>query len=388
MKAHFSRFLGSSPDRLHLAAHSHHPWPDVTLDAQQRAWLDAADWIDDKWGEATTAVMDEARGHIARLLGLPDPATLATAPNTHEFVVRLLSCLPTPARVLTTDAEFLSFGRQLRRLEEDGRAEVDRVPIEPFDTFADRFAAAAARGAHDLVFFSQVAYNSGFALADPAAIVDAVPDRGTLVVIDGYHGFMARPTDLSAIADRVFYLAGGYKYAMAGEGACFLHCPPGAARRPRNTGWYAGAALDGDAADATQGRVAFPDDGRRFMGATFDPTAWYRFNAVQRLLVDQGVSVADIHAHVVDLHAAFLDRLDDADQKLLTRDQVVPPTGERGNFLAFQTPDAASIQRALQRQAVMCDVRGDRLRLGFGLYHDRVDLDRLIDRLGSATADV
>ena len=49
---------------------------------------------------------------------------------------------------------------------------------------------------------------------------------GTVVAIDGYHGFMAVPTDLSRIAGRAFYLAGGYKYAMAGEGVCFLHCPP------------------------------------------------------------------------------------------------------------------------------------------------------------------
>src|SRR3546814_4193410 len=38
---------------------------------------------------------------------------------------------------------------------------------------------------------------------------------------------------------RAFYLAGGYKYAMAGEGACFLHAPAGWGLRPRDTGWYA-----------------------------------------------------------------------------------------------------------------------------------------------------
>ena len=47
-------------------------------------------------------------------------------------------------------------------------------------------------------------------------------------------GFMARPTDLSDIADRAFYLAGGYKYAMAGEGCCFLHCPPDYGPRARS----------------------------------------------------------------------------------------------------------------------------------------------------------
>jgi len=39
---HFSRSLGASPGRLHFAAHSHHPWPDATLRAQEQCWLDAA----------------------------------------------------------------------------------------------------------------------------------------------------------------------------------------------------------------------------------------------------------------------------------------------------------------------------------------------------------
>ena len=38
LRQHFSRFLNTEPDRLHFAAHSHHPWPDVTRDAQAQAW--------------------------------------------------------------------------------------------------------------------------------------------------------------------------------------------------------------------------------------------------------------------------------------------------------------------------------------------------------------
>ncbi|MFX6258361.1 hypothetical protein ABTF80_20115, partial [Acinetobacter baumannii] len=89
------------------------------------------------------------------------------------------------------------------------------------------------------VFVSQVFFTSGGTSGDIARLAAAVRSAETLVVIDGYHGFMARPTDLSDVADRVFYLAGGYKYAMAGEGCCFLHCPPGYGPRPRDTGWFA-----------------------------------------------------------------------------------------------------------------------------------------------------
>ena len=48
LRAHFSRFLNADPARLHFAAHSHHPWPDVTRDAQLATWDTAARLQDGK----------------------------------------------------------------------------------------------------------------------------------------------------------------------------------------------------------------------------------------------------------------------------------------------------------------------------------------------------
>lgn len=378
-KRHFARFLAQDRERLHVAAHSHHPWPDVTFEAQQRAWLDAAALHDDKWDLLLGEVMPEASRHVAVQLGLPDSATVTFAPSTHELVMRLLSCLPVPTRILTTDSEFHSFARQVRRLEEAGLAVVERVAAVPFATFTERLRRAAARGGHDLVFFSQVHFNSGFVVSDLEAVAAAVPADETFVVVDGYHGFMALPTDLAPIADRAFYLAGGYKYAMAGEGACFLHCPPGYGERPVNTGWFAGfAELAGPS-----GQVSYPRDAARFLGATFDATGLYRFNAVQRLLGELGLSVAAIHAHVRRLQARFLDRLDSLDLPGLGRAALVPPPEipERGHFLTFRLPEAGAVAQRLRARKVITDNRDDRLRFGFGIYHDEGDVDVLCHRL-------
>ena len=375
---HFGRFLSAAPWRVHAAAHSHHPWPDVTLDAHQKAWLDAALLMDDKWDRVFGEVMPEAQGHVARVLGLSDPATVAFGPNTHTLLMRLISCLEPPLRILTTDAEFHSFSRQARRLEEDGRAVVERVPAEPFATFPDRLADAAAVGGHQLVFFSQVHFNSGYVLPDVAAVVDTVPAAETYVVIDGYHAFMALPTDLAAVERRAFYTGGGYKYAMAGEGAGFLHCPPGYATRPPDTGWFAGfGALT---AATRRGDVEYPADGLRFLGGTFDPTALYRFNAVQRWLDGVGLSVEGIHAHVARLQGLFLERLGEAWQAAL-----LPPVGtpERGHFLTFRRPDAAAVYRRLHDAGVITDFRDDRLRVGLGIYHDDGDVETLAAHLGA-----
>jgi selenocysteine lyase/cysteine desulfurase len=377
LRAHFSRSLGAVPGRLHFAAHSHHPWPDVTRAAQLAAWDDAARLLDGKWEEVLGPVWQAAQRHVAWHLRLPDPATLVFAPNTHEFVVRLLSALPThrPARVLTTDGEFHSFARQVARLEEEGLLAVTRIPAEPGADCLPRLAEAARRG-FDLVWVSEVLFASGQVLTGLAELAAAAGEA--VLVIDGYHAFMARPVDLSGLAGRAFYLAGGYKYAMAGEGACFLHCPPGWIGRPRATGWFAGF---GALSEAVSG-VPYAADGWRFMGATFDAAGLYRLNAVMGWLDGLGLDAAAIHAHAHALQARFVAGLPAGG---LDPAALVVPLEDpaRGNFLAFDLPDAAAWQARLAAAGIVTDRRGTRLRVGFGLYQTAEEVDGLLARLAA-----
>jgi aryl-alcohol dehydrogenase-like predicted oxidoreductase/selenocysteine lyase/cysteine desulfurase len=380
LRSHFARFRAADPKRLHFAAHSHHLWPDVTEAAQAEVWTDAALRVDDKWGLILGTVWQEVSTGIARHLNLPDPATLVPAPNTHELILRLLSCCPPhrAPRVLATDGEFHSFRRQAARLAEDGMIELTTVPVEPFASLAERFGEAARAGEFDIVFASQVLFGSGFALTDLTGFVDAVAAPGRLIVLDGYHGFLARPTDLAPIADRAFYLAGGYKYAMGGEGTCFLHCPPGFAPRPRNTGWY---ARFGTLSQAPSG-VDYTTDGRRFMGATFDPSGLYRQRAALRFLEREGLDAAAIHAHALGLQRRFLDAVRELALPIFDEERlVVKMDVPHGNFLTFDHPDASKWYDRLRAANIVTDVRGTRLRVGFGLYHGSEDIDRLATRL-------
>jgi kynureninase len=378
----FTRFLDSEPDRLHAAAHSHHPWPDASYTGQIEAWNDAARLMDRKWDRVLGTVLPELQTWVARRLSLPDPSTVVVAPNTHELLVRILSCLDPPVAILTTDGEFFSFERQIRRLAEDGLVTLDRVPVAPLHNLAERLGTAAARGGHDLVFFSHVLFGSGGVVDDLPAIVDAVPNDDTFVVVDGYHAFMALPADVSAIAHRAFYLAGGYKYAMSGEGVCFAHCPPGYGARPRDTGWFADFAV---LEDEFERRVAYGPGGQRFMGATFDPSGMYRFNAVQRWLSSTGWTVEAIHAHVAGLQAQFLAALADSPAAALRPPALVASPGERhhGHLLAFEHPQASAVAAALAERNVIVDHRGTRVRIGFGVYHDADDIRTLMARLSS-----
>jgi kynureninase len=384
LKPHFSRFLeagaapagvsGSHPrsDRLHFAAHSHHPWPDVSFGAHQQAWLDAAAMMDDKWDHVFGEVIPATRSQIARVLGLADPSTLTFGSNTHSFLMRIFSCLDPPVRVLSTDAEFHSFNRQSRRWEEAGLAIVDRIPTEPFDTFPERLTREARAGAHDLIYLSQVLFDSGLRLDGLDQIVSSVPENRTFVVIDGYHAFMALPVSLGAIQDRVFFLAGGYKYAMSGEGACFLHSPAGYGPRPVDTGWYAGF---GQLETGVGEEVTYASDGSRFSGATFDPSGVYRMNAVLGWLETEGITPVEIHRHALHLQERFLAGAPDLGELLIA------DPDRRGNFLTFRSSTAADRYSALHQRGVVTDYRGDRLRIGFGIYHDESDVDRLLEHV-------
>src|SRR5882672_1175268 len=136
---HYSRFRVG--ERLLLTGHSHQAWPDVGFEAQQRAWLDAAEYVDEKWEHAERQAT-RAQAGFRRLLNDPD-GDIALGQNTHELVTRLLSALPLRARprLVTTNGEFHTIRRQLDRLAEEG-LEIVKVAARPLDSLAPRLAHA------------------------------------------------------------------------------------------------------------------------------------------------------------------------------------------------------------------------------------------------------
>src|SRR5947208_859186 len=134
---HYTRFRVS--ERILRTGHSHQAWPDVSFEAQQQAWLDASELVDDKWERATEQAARVQAG-FRRLLGDAD-GDIALGHNTHELVTRLLSALPLRDRpkLVTSDGEFHTIRRQLDRLAEEGLAVV-KVAARPADTLTDRLA--------------------------------------------------------------------------------------------------------------------------------------------------------------------------------------------------------------------------------------------------------
>jgi selenocysteine lyase/cysteine desulfurase len=380
-KALFSRSLSADPDRLHFAAHSHHLWPDASFEGQVAAWNDAAHLADRKWDRVMDEVWPAAQAEVASELGTGQPDSVVFSTNTHDFLVRLVTAAPRRSgqlRVLTSDGEFHSARRQLARWEEAGWLNVERVPTEPFESFAERFLEAARSGEHDFVLVSHVLFGSGRLFDRVDELAALAQPEGPWVAVDGYHAFMAIEAPLgAAAAHRACYLGGGYKYAMAGEGCAFLHAPPGFGRRPPVTGWFA----EFEDLSLPPGSVGYASDARRFLGATFDPSALYRFLAVRRMLADSGLTTARISAHVEALQQRLLAGI--GNTALASAELVNPLDGRpHARFLAFRSPHAQRWYAELKARNCITDVRGDVLRIGFGIYQDEGDVDALVRLTG------
>ena len=79
----YSKFIKENPNTIHMAAHSHHYWPDCTYEAQKEYWKDSAKYVDDKWNYFFSKKIPKAQKLISEVLNLSHPEQIVFAPNTH-----------------------------------------------------------------------------------------------------------------------------------------------------------------------------------------------------------------------------------------------------------------------------------------------------------------
>jgi kynureninase len=360
---HYSRFRVA--ERLLLTGHSHQAWPDVAFDAQQRAWLDAAELVDGKWERASEEAACVQAG-FRRLLDDPD-GDVALGQNTHELVTRLLSALPLRVRprLVTSDGEFHTIRRQLDRLREEG-LDLVKVAARPAETLADRLADLVD-DATACVLVSSVLYESAEIVPGLDVIARACETHGATLLVDAYHHLNVVPFDIRASGlEQAFVTGGGYKYCQLGEGNCFLRVPPGCRLRPVLTGWFSEfSALSH--AGRSHG-VEYGDGAARFAGATYDPTSHYRAAAVFAFHADHQLTperLRQISRHQVGLLKDAFEALD-IDAAMMRVEPM--PDERRAGFLAIRTDRANEVLQGLRTRGVLADVRGDLLRLGPAPY--------------------
>lgn len=379
LAAFYSRFRVA--ERTLLTGHSHQAWPDVAFEGQQRAWLDAAALVDDKW-EHAAAQAALVRAGFARLLG-DRPGNIALGQNTHELVTRWLSALPLAGRptIVSTDGEFHSLRRQLDRLAEEGTLSIIKVAARPVDSLAERLAERLSDRVA-CVMVSSVLFDTAEIVPGLERLAALCTRHGVHLLIDAYHHLNVVPFDLASLglAD-AFVTGGGYKYCQLGEGNAFLRVPPDCRMRPVLTGWFAEfEALD----DMPSPGVAYGRGAAAFAGATYDPTSHYRAAAVFAFHAEQGLTadrLRAINVRQVNLLRAGLECLDLPRHELTI--QPIPES-QRGGFLAVHVPRAGELVAALRREGVYADARGQVMRLGPAPYVDDQQIRDAVAAVASA----
>jgi kynureninase len=377
LAVHYSRFRVT--DRILLTGHSHQAWPDVAFAAQQRAWLDAAEFVDDKWTRAAEEA-GRVREGFARLVN-DAPANLALGQNTHALVTRWLSALSWRgrSRLVTTDGEFHTIRRQLDRLAEEG-IDVTKVAARPVDTLGERLRAQVDDRTL-AVLVSSVLFATAEIVPGLDRVAAACQQHGAALLVDAYHHLNVVPFDVGAMGlTGAFVTGGGYKYCQLGEGNCFLRVPPGIAWRPVLTGWFAEFAD----LEQTGGRdgVKYGRGAEAFAGATYDPTSHYRaaavfaFHAAQELTADRLRAISRQQTALLETQFLALD-LDPATARL---ERV--PADRRAGFLAIHMPNATQAVASLRARGVFVDARGDILRVGPAPYLSDDQLRQGIAALG------
>lgn len=361
---HYQRFRVS--ERVLLSGHSHQAWPDCGFEAHSQAWLDAANFVDDKWDLAFEKGSRVARG-FAELLG-DVPQNIALGANTHELVFRFLSALPLRKRpkVITTDREFHSMWRQLARISEEG-VEVLWVPADPVESLSQRLVDALDQRTA-AVMVSAVFFDNAKINPQLGPVCTAARAMGAELLVDVYHALGVVEFGLSqrGLVD-AYITGGGYKYLQLGEGNCFLRLPPHCSLRPIYTGWFADFEHMANLNRAE--RVSYGQGGVRFAGATYDPTSNYRAAAVFDFFEQQGLSPAvlrRISQHQLRLFEQTLANCD-LPESGLSRSHLTP-LSQIGGFLTYKCDLAQQVTTELRRRHVFCDARGNILRFGPAPY--------------------
>ncbi len=353
-------------ERILLTGHSHQAWPAIAFEAQQQAWIDAAEHVDEKWSRAFQKA-DEVRQGYKRLLN-DDSGFISLAASTHELIIKFLSALQLKSKpkLVTTDGEFHSIRRQLDRLSEEG-IEIIKVPANPTSELIGKII----RHCDDkttAVLISSVFFNTGQILSGIDELADYCNKKNIYLLVDAYHHLNIVPFSVKENnLHNAFIVGGGYKYCQLGEGNCAMRFPEDCELRPVITGWFSEFTALSD--KKKPGEILYGTEGDRFGGATYDPASNYRAAGVFRFFEEMELTpefLREVSQHQIGLLAEEFDMLD-ADPKIITRDRTVEIKNIAG-FLVLKSESAGEISKRLREKNVWTDYRGYALRLGPAPY--------------------
>lgn len=354
----------SVSQRIQLTGHTHQALPDVAQAAYQEHWDCLSKYGEERWDEVFDKAYTLREGFAAMI---DDEAeNIALASSVHDLFVRFLSILPLDKRprVITTDSEPPSIGRQLARLSEEG-IEVVAVASEPASDLVERLAAQIDDRTA-AVCMSSVNYESGHQTLELDTLLPVCQKFGAELFVDAYQSINVLPFSLEDYnLHQAFVVGGGTKYCQMGSGNCFMHVPPGRNLRPVIAGWFGCFDPIYDNPAATP--IAYADDASRFNGSTQDALPYFRACKVLEHFKQWNLTpdfLFDVNHHQLNLLAREFLALD------LPKGKIHLPVDVEymGGFLALKSPHARPLSEKMRDRGVHTDYRGHWLRLGPAPY--------------------
>jgi kynureninase len=239
--------------------------------------------LDDKWDDIFSNIIPRTQSIIAKHSQWSHPNYVSFAGSTHELLIRLFSALiknNQPLKVLTSEFEYHSARRLFQNLKSHQLIELEAINCPPVE-ITDQLTTKLAHAKFDVCFLSQCFFQSGYTISEKFLMELFKKFPETLFIIDCYHTFAAREINFTSTCKNFALLGGGYKYAMSGEGCCFLAVHPELkVQEPIYNGWMS----EFSSLNKSSGSILNPAPVTlgyyRFLGATFDPIGIYRMASV------------------------------------------------------------------------------------------------------------
>jgi kynureninase len=355
----FSRVLAS--DRVYLANHSLGRPLDVVAEDVAEATALWYSKLGDAWDEWTEAIQ-AFRGRIAKLIHAPRVDCVVPKTSAGLGLRTVLNALPNKPKVVSTRGEFDSVDVVLKQYAALDRIAMRWVEADASGEFSvgpliDVLKIDALKAGVDLVVVSQVMFMTGQVVEHLDELAEACHQNGARLLVDAYHAIGVIPVDVAAMgAD--FLIGGSYKYLRGGPGAGFFYIAPAVLEsglRPLDTGWFANS--DTFAYQRPEPPI-FKPGGDAFLESTPPVLTYYQARSGQEFVL--GMGVERLRAYSLRQLAALRGYLIDAgvDARL-----IFGGDARHGAFLAIRLKDAMEISAEMELEGIVCDARGDWLRL-------------------------
>lgn len=348
----FSRVLASKS--FYLANHSLGRPLDAMADDIAEAtalWYGKLGDAWDEWLEEREAF----RARVATLIGAGHPDCVVPKTSAGQGLRAVLNALPGRPRVISTRGEFDSVDVILKQYAALGRIALRWIEPDAQGDFSVGTLIDAVNDGADLVVVSQVMFMTGQIVMELDRLATACHEHGAKLFVDSYHAIGVIPVDVVQMgAD--FVIGGSYKYLRGGPGAGFLYIAPEVLEgglRPLDTGWFANS----DVFEYRRPELpVLKPGGDAFLESTPPVLTWYQARSGMEFTLAMGV--ARLRVYSLQQLGALRGYLADTGVGAVTGGDE-----SHGAFLAIRRVNATEFPARLKREGIVCDARGEWLRL-------------------------